>query len=302
VTAALFLLAMLLGTVDAGAPASPATIDAGAPAMPSSVDGGVPAIPAFAIRGVATTEPVVALTFDACATAKQANGFDRQVFDILAKDRIPATFYLSGRWVEKHPTAVKTIAAATFIELGNHSYSHPRLTLLRKDRLRSQIRHTNKILERKLGRRPLSLRPPGGAWDMQVVRAASDEELPVVTWSIVSGDVGGHVPPARMVHAVLDQAKPGAIIIFHINRREPFTKLALPGIIAGLRDKGLRFVTVSQLLALPDATAEAARPSRFGYHMRGKRRAPPAAKPGPQNEPAPPLPQEEGEDHAHPPT
>jgi peptidoglycan/xylan/chitin deacetylase (PgdA/CDA1 family) len=259
---ALSTLALLLFAADGGAPSIP--------------DGGAPSIPTFAIRGVTTSEPVVALTFDACATLKQPNGFDRKVFEILA---------------------ARAIADAPLIELGNHSYSHPRLTLVRKERLRWQIRHTNQVLEKKLGRRPLSLRPPAGAWNAKVLRAARDENLPVVTWTVVSGDVGGHVPPARMVQTVLDETKPGAIIIFHINRREPYTKKALPDIIAGLRGKGFRFVTVSQLLALPDATAEPAKPSRLGFH---KRNRPPA--PEHQNaEPAPEPPSQGGEP-ANPPT
>jgi peptidoglycan/xylan/chitin deacetylase (PgdA/CDA1 family) len=228
----------------------------------------------IAIAGVTTSEPVVALTFDACATKKQANGFDRKVFEILARDRIPATFYLSGRWVETHPSAAKIIAAAPWIELGNHTYSHPRLTLTRKERIRLQIRRTNKILEKKIGRSALTLRPPAGAFNATVIQIANQEHLPVVLWSIVSGDVGGHVPPERMNHAVLEQAKPGAIIIFHVNKRAPFTKKALPEIIAGLREKGFRFVTVSQLLALPDAVPIKAKPSKFGYGRRNKRPSP----------------------------
>jgi peptidoglycan/xylan/chitin deacetylase (PgdA/CDA1 family) len=280
---ALSTLALLLFAADGGAPSIP--------------DGGAPSIPTFAIRGVTTSEPVVALTFDACATLKQPNGFDRKVFEILAATQVPATFYLSGRWVEKHPTAARAIADAPLIELGNHSYSHPRLTLVRKERLRWQIRRTNQVLEKKLGRRPLSLRPPAGAWNAKVLRAARDENLPVVTWTVVSGDVGGHVPPARMVQTVLDETKPGAIIIFHINRREPYTKKALPDIIAGLRGKGFRFVTVSQLLALPDATAEPAKPSRLGFH---KRNRPPA--PEQQNAKPAPEPQSQGGEAANPPT
>jgi peptidoglycan/xylan/chitin deacetylase (PgdA/CDA1 family) len=280
---ALSTLALLLFAADGGAPSIP--------------DGGAPSIPTFAIRGVTTSEPVVALTFDACATLKQPNGFDRKVFEILAATQVPATFYLSGRWVEKHPTAARAIADAPLIELGNHSYSHPRLTLVRKERLRWQIRHTNQVLEKKLGRRPLSLRPPAGAWNAKVLRAARDENLPVVTWTVVSGDVGGHVPPARMVQTVLDETKPGAIIIFHINRREPYTKKALPDIIAGLRGKGFRFVTVSQLLALPDATAEPAKPSRLGFHKRNRPPAPEHQNAGPA-----PAPQSQGGEPANPPT
>jgi peptidoglycan-N-acetylglucosamine deacetylase len=302
VTAA-FLLAVLCGAIDAGAfidGGGPMPVDAGTPPAAVAAAAAKPEIPAFAVRGVATREPVVALTFDACATAKQANGWDREIFNILAREQIPATFYLSGRWVEKHPTAVKEIAAAPWVELGNHSYTHSRLTLLRPDRLRTQIRFTNRLLERKLGRRPLSLRPPGGAWDKQVVAAAKTQGLPVVTWTVVSGDVGGRVPAGRMVRTVLDQARPGAMIIFHVNGRGPLTKKALPDIIAGLHDKGLRFVTVSELLALPDARLEAARPSRYGFHMHGRHRAPKApALPGPA---APPPSPAQGEEHADPPT
>ncbi len=273
------------GTLDSG------SIDGGSP--PSSTEALTPSrVPAsagpIAVAGVTTKDPAIALTFDACATRKQANGFDRPIFDILARNKIPATLYLSGRWVETHPRAAKLIAAADFIELGNHTYSHPRLTLMRRERMHFQIARTNEIIRQKMGRPALTMRPPAGAWDATVLKASTEEHVPLILWTVVSGDAGGHVPAARMTRTVLEQAKPGAIIIFHINKRAPFTKKALPDIIAGLREKGFRFVTVSQLLALPDAVPVAAKPSHFGYGMRKKRHLP-------ENQPA-------GKEHADPPT
>jgi peptidoglycan-N-acetylglucosamine deacetylase len=264
----LLTLSIFLFAVDAGAP-----VDAGSEtALPISTTAPTiapttPSLPT-AINGVTTSEPVVALTFDACATMDQANGFDSKVFEILMQDKIPATLYLSGRWVETHPSAAKEIAAAPWIELGNHTYSHPRLTLLRAERVHIQLQLTNKIVEKKLGRPALTLRPPAGAWDATVAKIADQEHMPLILWTVVSGDVGGHVPPERIIRTVLEEAKPGAIIIFHINMRAPFTKKVLPDIIAGLREKGFRFVTVSQLLALPDAVPIKAKPSRFGFGMR----------------------------------
>jgi len=246
-----------------------------------------------AIAAVTTSEPVVALTFDACATRKQANGFDRKIFDILAKDQIPATLYLSGRWVEKHPSAARAIAAAPWIELGNHTYTHPRLTLMRKERIVLQIRITNKILQKKIGRPALTLRPPAGAFNAMVVDVANQEHLPVILWSIVSGDVGGRVPAEQIDRTVLEKAKPGSIVIFHINKRAPLTKKALPDIIAGLRERGFRFVTVSQLLALPDAVPIKAKPSRYGCRPRNK------PHPPQQNQPEQ---KQQTEEHADPPT
>jgi peptidoglycan-N-acetylglucosamine deacetylase len=273
-------------------------------------------IPTVAISGVETQETVVALTFDACATKQQANGFDEKIFEILQHEKIPVTIFMTGTWAEKHPGPVKRIAAADWIEIGNHSYSHPRLTLLEPSRLRAQIRYTNRILQEKLGRPAMSLRPPAGAWNQAVLRAANQEDLPLVLWSVVSGDAGGHIPAERIRRIVLEQTKPGSIVIFHINNRGPFTKKALPDIIAGLRAKGFRFVTVSQLLALPDAKPKSPRPSLMGYRNLKSRTAPAEAKPAlapaapvahpprdaaPPPEAAPPKPASQGEVHENSP-
>jgi peptidoglycan/xylan/chitin deacetylase (PgdA/CDA1 family) len=261
-------------------------------------DKGAP--PHLPITGVHTRERALALTFDACATKEQANGFDQGIFDILAREKIPTTIYMTGTWAEKHPGAVKQIAAAEWVEIGNHSYSHARLTLLQPERLRAQIRYTNQILRNRLGRPALSLRPPAGAWNQEVMRAANRENLPVVLWSVVSGDAFGRIPADRIRRTVLEQAKPGSIIIFHINKRGPFTGKALPAIIAGLREKGFHFVTVSQLLALPDAVPITARPKQAGHRdapapkspasaESGAGQASPALTPHPSHDAAPPA-------------
>jgi hypothetical protein len=82
-----------------------------------------------------------------------------------------------------------------------------------------------------------------------------------------------------MVATVLATAKAGSIVIFHINGRGPHTKEALPDIIRGLREKGLGFVNVSDLLQRPDAQPVSARPAPFGFRpLRGKGRGPRPAK------------------------
>ena len=119
------LFAVLLFAQDASAP----PIDAAPPtdAAPLTAPPANP-LPWFAIARVRTHEPVVALTFDACATLKQDNGFDREVFDILKREQIPVTVFPTGRWIEAHPAEAKELAAETWIEFGNHTYSHARMT------------------------------------------------------------------------------------------------------------------------------------------------------------------------------
>jgi peptidoglycan/xylan/chitin deacetylase (PgdA/CDA1 family) len=105
----------------------------------------------------------------------------------------------------------------------------------------------------------VAFRPPAGVWSARTLKAAADRRLPTVLWDVVSGDVGGKHPPARMIEDVTRGVRPGSIVIFHINGRGPYTKDALPEIIKNLRQRGLRFVPLSQLLALPGARALPAR-------------------------------------------
>jgi peptidoglycan/xylan/chitin deacetylase (PgdA/CDA1 family) len=231
-------------------------------------------LPGFAIARVRTHEPVVALTFDACATLKQDNGFDREVFNILKREQIPVTVFPTGRWIETHPAEAKELAAQAWIEFGNHSYSHARMTRIPRRKAVMQIELTETIIA-ELGRKSVAFRPPAGAWNRSVVRLAARQHLPTVEWDVISGDAGGHIAAATIVATVLSTAKPGSIVIFHINGRAPHTKEALPDIIRGLREKGLGFVTVSELLQQPDAHPVSARPTPFGYRpLRDRQREP----------------------------
>jgi len=223
-------------------------------------------LPPFGIARVKTEKKVVALTFDACATTLQDNDFDRRVWDILKKEEVPVTIYLSGRWVETHLTEAKELAAAPFVEFGNHTYAHPRLPRVSPKRLTSEIELAQTLIFEPLGKPALTLRPPAGAWNVNVVRAARMHKLPVVLWDVVSGDAGGHVSAARMVEVVLAETKPGSIIIFHINGRGPFTHDAIPPILEGLRKKGFDFVTVSSLLSEHRNSLVRAKPSVLGFH------------------------------------
>jgi peptidoglycan/xylan/chitin deacetylase (PgdA/CDA1 family) len=70
-----------------------------APASPAA---GPPVGGFLPIRYVETSEPAVAITFDACATRTHFASFDRNVFDVVKRERVPITIFVSGRWVEAH--------------------------------------------------------------------------------------------------------------------------------------------------------------------------------------------------------
>jgi peptidoglycan/xylan/chitin deacetylase (PgdA/CDA1 family) len=207
--------------------------------------------PVAPIVRVETPEKVVALTFDACATRQQANGFDRAVFNLLKREHLPATIFLTGRWIAFHPREARELASVDTLALGNHGDDHRTLTALPDAQVRVQLDRANKAI-RRLGREPIAFRPPSGAWNERCVRLAGKLHLPTILWDVVPGDPAP-MSAKRMIATVGKRTRPGSIVVFHINGRGRHTAEALPVIVSQLRRQGYRFVTVRDLLALPDA-------------------------------------------------
>jgi peptidoglycan/xylan/chitin deacetylase (PgdA/CDA1 family) len=209
------------------------------------------------IHRVETREPVVAITFDACATRTHGYGFDRKVYAILKEGGVPATIFVSGRWVEFHPKEMTELAGDPLVTFGDHSYDHPHMPLLSAPRMGRQIDQTEAALAR-YGKKSVAFRPPFGDWSRRMIDVVAEHGLPTVTWDVVSGDPSKRTTKAGMIRNVVGRAKAGSIVIFHINGRGLKTAEALPEILRALREEGLRFVSLGDLLALaPPAPAPA---------------------------------------------
>jgi peptidoglycan/xylan/chitin deacetylase (PgdA/CDA1 family) len=200
------------------------------------------------IRRVDNDDMRIAITFDACATQSQGYGFDRGVYQVLLREHVPATLFVSGRWVEFHPDAMAELTANPLIEFANHSYDHPHMAKLSADEMAAEIDRTEAALAH-YGRRSVAFRPPFGTFDERVLDVARSRQLPAVLWDVVSGDPGKRASAPAIVRTVLKETRSGSIIIFHINARAPQTAVALPPILRELRARGFEFVHVSTLLA-----------------------------------------------------
>jgi peptidoglycan-N-acetylglucosamine deacetylase len=249
-----------------------------ASAAAESVSGPGPS--ATALAAVTTREPVVALTFDACPTQRGPRGFDSDVFEILRRENVRATVFLSGRWVETHREEALALAAEPLIELGNHSYDHPAFSQLTMEEARADIERTDRIIA-SLDRKSVGFRPPFGDWAAWLPFQTGGR--PIVLWDVVSQDAHGYVSARRMVEGVTGAVQPGSIVVFHINGRGPETKKALPEIIRRLRERGFAFVRVSDLLRLPDATIVQAQPRRYRKRIRTAALAAPVPPAGPSD-------------------
>ena len=63
---------------------------------------------------LATKEKVIALTFDACGSAK-GMGIDMQLVEFLEKERVPATLFMNARWIEGNRTLFDQLAGNVLV-------------------------------------------------------------------------------------------------------------------------------------------------------------------------------------------
>jgi peptidoglycan/xylan/chitin deacetylase (PgdA/CDA1 family) len=168
----------------------------------------------------------------------------------LIAANVPATIFLGGSWAREEAAHVRELASFPLFELGNHSYTHPHMTAIKsEERIRLEIERTQAQIFELTGVQPKLFRPPYGEYDQRVVRIAAELGLTTVEYDLASGDPDAHATKERLTEWVLHKARPGSIIVMHINHRSFHTSEALPGIISGLRAKGFELVTVGRLLA-----------------------------------------------------
>ncbi|WP_214876213.1 LysM peptidoglycan-binding domain-containing protein [Exiguobacterium sp. CH10] len=197
------------------------------------------------ITSVNTTSKVVALTFDDGADGANTN----KILDILAKNNVKATFFLTGSGANNHPQYIKNIAAKGH-QLGNHSYTHPDFTKLTATQMKSELDRTEALIKSLTGKttKPI-FRAPFGAVNSTVLNGVGAAGYGyTIQWNIDTIDWKG-LTASQINTKVQTNIKPGSIVLMHTGAGAPGTPLALPTMISQLKAKGYQFVTVSQLLA-----------------------------------------------------
>jgi len=186
---------------------------------------------------------MIALTFDDGPHPK----YTPEILDILNEYGICATFFAIGENAALYPDILKRCQNEGH-EIANHTYSHTDLSKNSYNNICAEVCSTEKILFENLDTRTKLLRPPGGLYGKNVIRAASELDYTLVLWNVDTKD-WAHTPPDKIANKVIDCAQPGDIILMHdfIGKDSP-TPDALRKMIPKLLEMGYRFVTVSELL------------------------------------------------------
>ncbi len=194
-------------------------------------------------RSGPSSQPYVAMTFDDGPHPQNTP----RLLNILRDRNIKATFYVIGNCVDRHPHIVRRIVAEGH-EIGNHTYTHRKLTTLGSSEVRTEMSKTQAAIVRAAGVKPRTMRPPYGALRTdQRNTIFSEFGYPTIMWSVDPKD-WKRPGPSIVSSRILSSSRNGSIILAH-DLHKP-TIDAMPRTFDGLLAKGFKFITVSQMLAL----------------------------------------------------
>jgi len=192
------------------------------------------------IYKVARDDNKVSISLDATWGVEQTD----ELLDILDRHGVKTTFFLAGYWVEKHPDYVKKIADRGH-EIGNHSYEHPHMNALTREKIVADLKRNHDLLKAITGQDAFLFRPPFGEYSNKVIEAASELGYFTIQWSIDSLD-WKDVSADFMVNRVLSNVGPGDIILFHNAGKH--TPKAIDVLLAQLKSRGFDVVPISELI------------------------------------------------------
>ncbi|MDE2126117.1 MAG: polysaccharide deacetylase family protein [Armatimonadetes bacterium] len=193
----------------------------------------------------------VALTFDDGPHRDSC----QSILNTLRANHIHATFFDVGERMAQSPNLVReTLADGN--EIGDHTFTHPRLVNVSRARQHLEINDTDITYYRITGQHLALIRPPGMRFDPQVLRLTHAMGYITVGYNTDAHDYDPRSSPEFIARRTLDRVENGSIILLH---DYPHPAEALPRIVASLKARGYTFVTISQMLAhLPPKPRRAA--------------------------------------------
>lgn len=165
---------------------------------------------------------------------------------MLERNHAQATFFMIGEQVSaaSRPTLQRELRNGDV--LGDHTFTHP--DLVTNGGVRGQLQNTIAAIRSLTGYTPCVFRPPYGDYNQSIVQTARSLGLATVLWNV---DPSDYLLPGTgvIVQRVLKQVERGSIILSHDGGGpRGQTLAAYPTVIASLRARGYRIVTIPQLL------------------------------------------------------
>lgn len=189
-------------------------------------------------------DKVLYLTFD----NGYEEGYTGKVLDVLKKKEVPATFFVTGHYVESEPDLVKRMVDEGHI-IGNHSYHHPDLTVLSNASMQKELEDLEKEVGKISDQKEMKyLRPPKGTFNKDSLEWAADLGYIHIFWSLafIDWNTGKQSGWKYAYDQIMDQIHPGAIILLHTVSSD--NAEALSHVITDLKKEGYTFKSLDDMV------------------------------------------------------
>ncbi|HEX2952741.1 MAG TPA: polysaccharide deacetylase family protein [Bacillota bacterium] len=182
----------------------------------------------------------VALTFNVAWGEEEVP----KILTILKEEKVKATFFFVGTWVEKFPELVRDIDNAGH-EIANHGFYHGHPAQMGRHDLEGLILDNQRLLKMTIEREPIKLfAPPYGEFDQDVLNVAGDLGYRTILWTVDTVDWRRPAPEV-ILERVRQKTRPGTIILMHPTVP---TVAALRPMIRDFKQKGFKLVPVSKII------------------------------------------------------
>jgi peptidoglycan/xylan/chitin deacetylase (PgdA/CDA1 family) len=136
-----------------------------------------------------------------------------QILDILAAYEVHASFFVCGEMASYNRDLLARMADEGHV-VGNHTWSHPLLTRLRRGQIRSEMERTSDVIEDAYGERPGWFRAPYGAWNRAAFQLGADLGMEPLAWTVDTEDWTR--PGVRSIAGRVEKgAAPGVVVLSH---------------------------------------------------------------------------------------
>jgi peptidoglycan/xylan/chitin deacetylase (PgdA/CDA1 family) len=209
-----------------------------------------------AFSGLPSGSKQLALTFD-----DGPNDPDSlRLLDVLARHNVPATFFMIGRYVRRAPNIALEIAQRGHV-IGNHTFTHPLLTIQPEDRIRQEIEDCRLAIADAVGEHSRLFRPPWGSRRPGTLGLIRQLGLETVLWNVTGYDWNAP-SPEYIEQKISSKIRGGNVVLLHDGGHLAFgtsrskTVEAVSRLVQRYQSEGYEFVTIPEMMCSAGLAAE----------------------------------------------
>lgn len=185
----------------------------------------------------------IAITFDDGPHAE----FTPKILSKLAEFKVPATFFVIGKNISGNENLLRQMDSEGHV-IGNHTFTHSFFIDFKgADGFTEELTRTADAISKVIGKRIKLFRPPYGVITPNLAKAAKNLKYDIIGWNVRSLDTT-RISEKAILKQMLEQIKPGAIILFHDTSDKTIN--VLEQTLHIVRQNGYNIVSIDHLLKI----------------------------------------------------